>query len=143
MDEEFPYSKEKANILPYIARPLATVKMSNQGNEITQEMYVDSGADITVIPYSVCLALGFALKPEEEMIKMSGIGGGNISIVLRHVTIEIGENSFGARIAWCMSEGVPLILGRLDVFERFTIIFKENEGKVIFKDPKDTKTKHT
>ncbi len=82
MDVEFPFIKQKANILPYISRPLVDVKVSHQGNEITQKMYVDSGADITVIPYSVGLALGFALKPKEEMIRMGGIGGGNISIVL-------------------------------------------------------------
>jgi hypothetical protein len=34
-----------------------------------------------------------------------------------------------------MSEQVPLLLGRLDVFERFTIIFREKQKMVTFLTP--------
>ena len=37
-----------------------------------------------------------------------------------------------ARVAWSLTEDVPLVLGRLDVFNEFDIFFKEREEKVIF-----------
>ena len=132
MQIEFPFVEEKANILPYISRPIARVKMIYEKNEIIQDMYVDSGADISLIPYSVGIALGFQLKPDEEIKRIGGIGGGKISIVVRKVKIKISQEEFEIRIAWCMSEDVPLILGRLDVFDKFDVLFKGREKKTAF-----------
>jgi len=49
---EFPWV-EKGNIVPKILRPIARVKLIYEGNETTLDMYIDSGSDITLIPYSV------------------------------------------------------------------------------------------
>ena len=136
MKIEFPFIEEKANIVPNVLRPVARVKIINNDNEITQEMYVDSGADITLIPYSVGTALGFKLEPEEEIKRIGGVGGGKISVVIRKVKMVIGSKQFDARVAWCMSEDVPLILGRLDVFDEFLITFDQKEKKTVF-DSKD------
>jgi hypothetical protein len=98
----------------------------------TADMYVDSGADITLIPYSVGIVLGFSLKPEDEIRRIGGVGGGKISVVVRRVKMRIGSMELNVRVAWCMSEDVPLILGRLDVFNKFDVLFKEREQKVVF-----------
>lgn len=58
MRVEFPFVEEKANIVPTILRPLARVKLMNEGTQMVVDMYVDSGADITLIPYSVGIAFG-------------------------------------------------------------------------------------
>lgn len=129
---EFPFVEEKANIVPTILRPLARVKLINENMETTADMYVDSGADITLIPYSVGIALGFSLKPEDEIRRIGGVGGGKISVVVRRVKMRIGSMELNVRVAWCVSEDVPLILGRLDVFNKFDILFKEREEKVVF-----------
>jgi len=131
---EFPFVEEKANIVPTILRPLARVKLINESMETTADMYVDSGADITLIPYSVGIALGFSLKPQDEIRRIGGVGGGKISVVVRRVKMRIGSMGLNVRVAWCMSEDVPLILGRLDVFNKFDVLFKEREEKVIFID---------
>ena len=132
MQIEFPFVEERANIIPTILRPIARVKLINKGIEITVDMYVDSGADITLIPYSVGIALGFRLKPDDEIKRIGGIGGGKVSIVLRKVKMRINGEELEIRLAWCMSEDVPLVLGRLDIFDKFDILFKERERKIVF-----------
>ena len=133
MQIEFPFIEERANIVPRILRPIARVKLTNKSIETTLDMYVDSGADITLIPYSVGIALGFRLEPDEEIKRIGGVGGGKISIVVRKVKMRINSEELEIRLAWCMSEDVPLILGRLDIFNKFDILFKEREKKTVFK----------
>jgi hypothetical protein len=130
---EFPFVEEKANIVPTILRPLARVKLINENMKTTVDMYVDSGADITLIPYSVGIALGFSLKPEDEIKRIGGVGGGKISIVVRRVKMRIGGEESNVRVAWCMSEDVPLILGRLDIFNKFNILFEDGKKTVFLK----------
>ncbi|MEM3402113.1 MAG: hypothetical protein QW179_04510 [Candidatus Hadarchaeales archaeon] len=131
---EFPFVEEKANILPTILRPLARVKLINKNMEIAADMYVDSGADITLIPYSVGIALGFSLKPEDKIRRIGGVGGGKISIVVRRLKMRIGGEESDVRVAWCMSEDVPLILGRLDIFDKFDVLFEGGKKTVFFKN---------
>ena len=128
---EFPFVAEKANIIPTILRPLARVKLINENTETTVDMYVDSGADITLIPYSVGIALGFSLKQEDEIRRIGGVGGGKIPIVVRRLKMRIGGGELNVRVAWCMSEDVPLILGRLDIFDKFDVLF-EGGKKTVF-----------
>jgi hypothetical protein len=130
---EFPFIEEKANIVPTILRPLARVKLVNENMETTVDMYVDSGADITLIPYSVGIALGFSLKPEDEIRRIGGVGGGKISIVVRRVKLRIGSGELNVKVAWCMSEDVPLILGRLDIFDKFNVLFEGGKKTVFLK----------
>ena len=132
MQIEFPFVEERANIVPRILRPIARVKLANKNKETTLDMYVDSGADITLVPYSVGIALGYRLNPEEEIKRIGGIGGGKISIVLRKAKMRINNEELEIRLAWCMSEDVPLILGRMDIFNKFDILLKEREKKTAF-----------
>lgn len=41
--------------------------------------------------------------------------------------MKIGGKLFDARIAWALIEEVPLLLGRTDVFNLFSICFKKNK----------------
>jgi len=95
-------------------------------------MYIDSGADLTIIPYRFGLMLGLRLEgPVEEV---HGIGGG-IPIIIRRIELKIGDVIINARVGWSLREEVPFLLGRMDVFNKFDIEFREREEKVIFKHP--------
>lgn len=41
---------------------------------------------------------------------------------------------FKVRLAWVLTEAVPLILGRLDVFNKFRIVFDEQQGFIDFQE---------
>jgi len=95
-------------------------------------MYIDSGADFTIIPYRFGLMLGLRLEgPVEEVY---GIGGG-IPIIIKRLELKIGDVIINARVGWSLREDVPFLLGRMDVFNEFNIEFREREERVIFKHP--------
>ncbi len=134
MQIEFPFITQKANVVDFISRPYAEVTLIGEGTLLTEWFFIDSGADVSLIKRGFGELLGFRIKEGEEIKQLSGIGRNAIPYVLRKIKMKIGEKEFGARIAWSLIEDVPLVLGRLDVFDKFDIVFKEREGKVILTD---------
>lgn len=47
--------------------------------------------------------------------------------------MKIGDVETSVRVGWALIEEVPLILGRLDVFQKFSVEFREFENKIILK----------
>ncbi len=94
-------------------------------------MYVDSGADITLIPRQVGEALGLSFS-KEKVRNVRGIGKGAISVIISNVEVMIGNRTLRTRIAWSITEDVPLILGRLDIFDAFTVTFNQRNGIITF-----------
>ncbi|MEA2055203.1 MAG: hypothetical protein U9O96_08920 [Candidatus Thermoplasmatota archaeon] len=45
------------------------------------------------------------------------------------IEIDVIKN---AEIGWALVEGVPLLLGRHTIFDKFNITFKENNGEIVF-----------
>lgn len=105
-----------------IQRPLAKVVMEG---EFPQWMYVDSGADITLIPFSVGKLIGLCRTRRDKLQRIFGVGRSSVPVLLKRVSMRIGSSEFDARVAWSQVEDVPLLLGRMDVFARFNITFKE------------------
>jgi hypothetical protein len=93
-------------------------------------MLLDSGADLSLIPYSAGEAIGLELDMENRS-EVQGIGEGSIPYILSEVKIEIGVVEASVRIGWALIEEIPLILGRLDVFQQFSVEFREFEDKII------------
>lgn len=126
----FKYRTEKSKIFGVIRRPVAKVYLKAELNEwLPCFMYIDSGADFTLIPYKFGLMLG--LKIEEKMHEVYGVGGG-VPVILKLISMRINDLVLDVRVGWSLREDVPFILGRLDVFNKFHIEFRENEDTVIF-----------
>ena len=126
----FDFRKEKSKHFGTIYRPVAKVKLF--GEVIVKEIfYVDSGADLTIIPRSVGELLGLKLK-ESEIIDLYGVGEGALSVVIKKIKMVIVDKKIEARIGWALTEKVPLLLGRLDIFDKFEVIFNQNEGFIDF-----------
>jgi len=94
-------------------------------------MYIDSGADISIIPFRFGRALGFT-EDEQEIKEIKGIAGEPVPYLVKKISMIINGYKFGVRIGWALIEEVPLLLGRLDIFPRFKIIFDESEKNIIF-----------
>ena len=128
----FYYRKMRSRVLGEILRPVADIRLqTRKGKWIKYEAFIDSGADITIIPYSVGKYIGFEMK-EENLVQFQGVAGKNVPTILTKVKMRIGEVELEPRVAWALIEEAPPLLGRLDIFDRFNITFKEREGKITF-----------
>ena len=105
-----------------------------KANSITVEaaMYIDSGADITLIPLGLGKALGFRQNPEDEIFEIKGVSGAGVPYILKKAILILNEKELPIRLAWMLIEEVPLLLGRLDIFPEFKIIFDEKKKIITF-----------
>lgn len=122
MRVDFPYVRERSTILGVVSRPVARVVLEGK---FPQWMYVDSGADISLIPLSVGKLIGLTCIKGDKLQRIFGLGRSSVPIVVKRVSMRLGLLEFRARVAWSQIEDVPLLLGRLDVFRRFDVTFKE------------------
>jgi len=126
----FKYRSEKSEIFGAVKRPVAKVYFkTHEGKWFPCFMYIDSGADFTLIPYRFGLMLGFEI--EKKVHEIYGVGGG-IPVILKSALMRINGKMLNIRIGWSLREDVPFILGRLDVFDKFNVEFREKEESVTF-----------
>ena len=93
-------------------------------------MLLDSGADLSLIPYSVGETIGLELDFENRS-EVQGIGEGSVPYILTKIKLKIEKVEISARVGWALIEEVPFILGRLDLFQKFSIEFREFENKIL------------
>ena len=128
----FPFKKRQSKRLGEVLKPLIPVRLVGPESSETVLMLLDSGADLSLIPYSVGEAIG--LEPDmSRRSEIQGVGEGSVPYILSRVQISIGATEVPVRIGWTLIEEVPLLLGRLDVFRHFAIEFRTFENKILLK----------
>jgi len=142
MTTVFKYQKERSKIGNHVLRPVAEVGLIADNREIRVPMYIDSGADITLIPRLLGESLGFEVG-DSKIIELSGVGEKKVPVVIKKVILIIGIHNLDARIAWSLMEEVPPLLGRMDVFRRFRIIFDEEKETIRFENRQKNLTEVT
>lgn len=132
MPLKFPYRREPTTAPPgYILRPVAKVTLAGPSRRpIVEFMYIDSGADFTILPYRLGVYLGLRASAKGRE-RVQGIAGA-MEVMPARLKMRIGPHTFLARVAWAQRETVPLLLGRTDVFDRFQIVFHQQAGWVAF-----------
>jgi hypothetical protein len=99
---------------------------------IEVDMLVDSGADITFINYQTGIDIGFVRTFGDKIEQAEGVGG-DVSYILKQLMVEIESCQLPITIGWCLDEEIDdLLLGRKDVFDFFSVEFRQFEGKIIF-----------
>lgn len=128
----FKYRAEPSRIKgQFVYRPVAEVYLKSKvGNWIKFNPYIDSGADVSLIP----LSLGKLLGLELDKNKIEQIGGirGSVPVIYHKIEIKIVEFTLQIQIAWALIEEVPPLLGRTDIFDYFNVTFKQKKGVIIF-----------
>jgi len=121
--------------LAYIReRPMLMAKLGLPGERGRYfELLIDSGADHTLISRSD--AMIFGLDYDKLTTKEMELEAANqTKILARKVTLQITLNDEDLLIPVFISKvEVQPLLGRKGVFDRYDVIFKEREQKVIFK----------
>lgn len=129
---EFPGRLIESEQLGAIWVPTATVGIKYGKLSLSCEMLVDTGAYLSMVPYQIGMELGLTIS-EDEILEAGGVGGASIPHIVKEVELQIGENSIHIRIGWALTDEVPLLLGRLDVFDEFDIEFSQSRRRTIFR----------
>jgi hypothetical protein len=127
---EFTFEKSYIPGLGQIFKPILRVKITGPSRSVEALMLLDSGADISFIPYSIGEAIGLEIDFAKRS-EVRGIGEGSVPYILANITLSIGDIEIPVRIGWALIEEVPLLLGRLDIFQQLSIEFREFENKII------------
>jgi hypothetical protein len=93
---EFAFRKESSGLFGSIGRPVARLIVIHRRRRVPQLFYVDSGADITLIPKSVGDLLGLTLASPQEIREIKGIGERGVPIVIRRLRLQVGSKVFPA-----------------------------------------------
>ncbi len=118
--------------------PVYPVNLQTNHGEIQDcEMLIDSGADISLIPFDTGRLLGLSRSDEEILSFAQGVGG-EVSYLLRRICLTIDGHSVSTMVAWCQDKEIEdMIVGRQDVFDAFHIEFRQSERRIIFKPVED------
>lgn len=128
----FRYRKEPSVIAGQVMRPVADIVLECGRLRVEAAMYIDSGADITMIPLGLGKALGLKQAPGDEILEIKGVSGTGVPYILKKAVIILNGEKLKIRLAWALIEEVPLLLGRMDVFPHFRITFDEKRALVTF-----------
>lgn len=128
---EYPFKRFNSKILGELLKPIVRVTLGGPKESIDVFMLVDSGADLSFLPYSAGEAIGLEIDMSNRR-EVHGIGEGSVPYILSNILLTIDDIQINARVGWAMIEEVPFLLGRLDVFREFSITFSEAQNKIIF-----------
>ncbi len=127
----FTYRKEFSPVLGEILRPVATVELrSSMGHWFPASMYIDSGADLTLVPQDFGRLLEMDLT--RNRAALAGVTGEPMMVSLQSAMIRVGRTPLEARVAVALRNDVPYLLGRSGVFKAFKITFEECHGLTKF-----------
>lgn len=133
MSIEFPY-QYKFIAEGKIPEPIIELKVTTSQGTSSMDFLVDSGADTTTLPLSWADLFDFQInKKEHEWI--GGVEGGRIAAYPGEIEILLGQRPLIIRCLFVTSNIIPL-LGRLDIWDNFSIIFDNRNKKIIFESTK-------
>jgi hypothetical protein len=124
---EFPYTSYKGLPAPIIPLTLIT---NQQASRVWT--YVDSGAIYSIFKVSEAEKAGLDFKQGKKLYAMVG-DGSLIPVYLHRVNILIGNEKLTATIGFSERLGVGFnLLGRTDIFTKFTVCFNDQVKKITF-----------
>ena len=126
--------REEKSSLGKLLRPVAEVILEKDSSAVGLPMYIDSGADVSMIPFRFGRALGFRQEENDVIRELKGVSGASVPYILKSAILLLNGRKLNIRIAWALVEEVPMLMGRMDIFDKFVIIFDERNGWIDFKD---------
>lgn len=114
--------------------------LSKESEWLSLFLLVDSGATISALPKSDASALGVDVE-SGKAAHVSGISGEAIMGWTHEISIKLGENILRVPFVFLDFESAPRVLGRVGVFDKFTIIFEELDRRTGFLNSTNVETK--
>jgi len=126
--------KEEEGSFGSVLRPVAEVILENGDLRVGIPMYIDSGADISMIPLRFGRSLGFRQEEGDTIREIKGVSGVSVPYILKKVNLVLNGKKLEIRVAWALVENVPTLMGRIDIFDKFRIAFDERRGRIDFEE---------
>jgi hypothetical protein len=122
--EQFAYTTFQQPNQMQIYRPIVPVKLALKSQLVVELGLVDSGAPISILPYTVGLNLGLIWDQQMHVLEVAGAFG---TVAARAVALQTGVGNLppvGLVFAWVETDNAPLILGNVSFFMEFDVLFK-------------------
>ena len=126
--------REERSSLGIVLRPVAEIILEKDNSAVEIPMYVDSGADVSMIPFRFGRALGFKQEREDTIQEIKGVSGAGVPYILKEVTLVLNGKRLKVKMAWALVEEVPMLMGRMDIFDKFRVVFDERNGLIDFEE---------
>ena len=115
-----------------IQRPIARIFIQGAKKEWhIFRVYIDSGADISLLRRNDAELLGLSLT-QGEYHPIMGVGKILIPAYTHTIKMRIGDTELDVKAAFADSDEVPRLLGRTDIFTHFRITFSEKDLEIVF-----------
>ncbi len=138
----YRFKKEKLSDGGFVSRPRIPIVLHGEKATVTVAALIDSGCDITVIPYGLAQALGLKIRGEKSVLfgfrESAQVMHGKVGITfmgkvqreevyLANIPVLIPEANNN------QPEEEDVVLGIEGIFTAFDIHFKKSENKIILK----------
>lgn len=128
----YDWLEEYSESFGIVKRPVAGIHIKDRNSlwrAIT--MYVDSGADVSIMQSSFGELFGHTVK-KGRRIRLKGVGKEEICAYVHKMDLLIGSHEIRTDVAIGENDDVPNILGRKDIFNLFEVQFKNKEEATRF-----------
>ncbi|MFH1562048.1 MAG: hypothetical protein ABIF11_01320 [Nitrospirota bacterium] len=127
---EFPLLK-KITHLGIVADPKVTISVLTKSGYRFFSFILDSGADCTMLPRYEAEHIGIDLSlcPKYHSTKIEGQG---ITCYGAKITVKIRQDLFPIRCLFSEKDTTPYLLGKMDIFDKYNIIFDNKNEKILF-----------
>jgi hypothetical protein len=125
--QQFPYLEVQDSFGIVDSLPKLPIELLYRGRSASGVGLLDTGSSVNVLPYGMGLDLGLGWDDLTMAITLSG----NLAAIeARGVLVNAIVGDFAAVrlvFAWCQSDSVPLLLGRMNFFAEFNVCFNQNQ----------------
>ena len=131
MPVEFPIGT-KVISLGRVAEPVVPLSVRTRTGYVPFDFLIDTGADCSMMPAAIAqIELGVDLA-QCTQDTFFGIEGSGLRVFRGWIALKIGPHPVRVRCVFSPREHTPLILGRLDVFQHFSITFDNHRHLIRF-----------
>lgn len=113
-----------------VANPTVDMRIRHDSQVTHCRFLVDSGATVTSLPIGYADILGITVDKRKK-VQVQGIGNQVVTGYRSEIDVAFGEKFEHIRCFFVENEFVPL-LGRLDVWRRYSVHFDNLRGQVVF-----------
>ncbi len=125
--QQFPYLAVQDAFGMVDSLPKLPIELRYRDRSVSGLGLLDTGSSVNVLPYGMGLELGLGW---DELTMAITLSGNLAAIAARGVLVNaiVGDfESVRLVFAWCQSDKVPLLLGRMNFFAEFNVCFEQRQ----------------